>query len=188
MNASCTPSAGPLKVGKPAPDFCMKTTKDLDTLGSTATLADYAGKWLVLFFYPLDFTFVCPTEITALSERVAAFHKLDAEVLGVSTDSVHSHRAWIKTPRDQGGLGSIEFPLAADTTLAVSRNYGVLVEEEGIALRGLFIIDPEGVLRYSVVHDLNVGRSVDETLRVLQALQAGGLCPVNWKPGQTLLH
>lgn len=176
-----------LKVGKPAPDFRMKTTADLKGLKSTVSLADYKGKWLVLFFYPLDFTFVCPTEITALSDRAGAFRELDAEILGVSTDSVYSHRAWINTPRDQNGLGAIDFPLAADTTLSVSRDYGVLIEEEGIALRGLFIIGPDGNLRYAVVHDLNIGRSVDETLRVLEALQAGGLCPANWKPGQKLL-
>jgi peroxiredoxin 2/4 len=187
MNTTCT-STPALKVGKPAPHFQMKSTQDLETLSTTASLSDYAGKWLVLFFYPLDFTFVCPTEITALSDRATDFAALDTAILGVSTDSVHAHRAWIKTSRDQGGLGSISFPLAADTTLAVSRSYGVLIEEEGIALRGLFIIDPEGVLRYSVVHDLNVGRSVEETLRVLEGLQAGGLCPANWKPGQNLLR
>jgi peroxiredoxin (alkyl hydroperoxide reductase subunit C) len=130
---------------------------------------------------------VCPTEITALSDRADEFRGLGAEILGVSTDSVYSHRAWINTPRDQNGLGEIKFPLAADNTLAVSRDYGVLIDEEGIALRGLFIIDPDGILRYAVVHDLNIGRSVDETLRVLEALQAGGLCPANWKPGQKLL-
>lgn len=177
-----------LKVGQPAPDFRLGTTANLETLKSEATLADYKGKWLVLFFYPLDFTFVCPTEIVAMSERAAEFHDSGAEILGVSTDSVFSHRAWINTPRDQNGLGQLNFPLGGDTTLKVSRDYGVLIEEKGIALRGLFIIDPEGVLRYSVVHDLNIGRSVDETLRVLQALQAGGLCPVNWKRGQKLLN
>lgn len=108
-------------------------------------------------------------------------------MLGVSVDSVYSHRAWINTPRDQNGLGHVEFPLASDITKEVSRAYGVLVEEEGVALRGLFIIDPEGIVRYAVVHDMNVGRSVDETLRVLEALQQGGLCPANWKPGQALL-
>jgi peroxiredoxin (alkyl hydroperoxide reductase subunit C) len=178
----------PLKVGQKAPDFRMATTANLEKLDSEASLDSYKGKWLVLFFYPLDFTFVCPTEITAMSDRMADFRAADAEVLGVSTDSVYSHRAWIKTPRDQNGLGNLEFPLAADTTLKTSRDYGVLIEEKGIALRGLFIIDPEGVLRYSVVHDLNIGRSVEETLRVLQALQAGGLCPANWKPGEKLLN
>lgn len=174
-------------VGRPAPDFDMLSTKDLQKLDQRVRLADYRGKWLVLFFWPLDFTFVCPTEITAMNDRIQEFRDLDAEVLGVSVDSVYSHRAWINTPRDQNGLGHVEFPLASDITKEVSRAYGVLVEEEGVALRGLFIIDPEGIVRYAVVHDMNVGRSVDETLRVLEALQQGGLCPANWKPGQALL-
>lgn len=172
-------------VGKDAPDFKMLTTKDLEKLNHVATLDSYKGKWLALFFYPLDFTFVCPTEITAFNDRYQEFLDLDCEILGVSTDSVYSHRAWIKTPRDENGLGELSFPLAADITKEVSRAYDVLVEEEGIALRGLFLIDPEGVVRYQVVHDLNVGRNVDETLRVLEALQSGGLCAANWKPGQT---
>ncbi|MDI3327042.1 MAG: peroxiredoxin [Alicyclobacillaceae bacterium] len=174
-------------VGRPAPDFEMLSTKDLKTLKEKVRLSDYRGKWLVLFFYPLDFTFVCPTEITALSDRAQEFFDLGAEILGVSTDSVYSHRAWINTPRDQNGLGEIRFPLASDITKEVSRAYDVLVEEEGVALRGLFIIDPEGILRYQVVHDMNIGRSVDETLRVLEALQTGGLCPADWKPGQKTL-
>jgi peroxiredoxin (alkyl hydroperoxide reductase subunit C) len=174
-------------VGQKAPDFAMATTKDLEKLNHIATLNDYKGKWLLLFFYPLDFTFVCPTEITAFSDRAQEFADLDCEILGVSTDSVYSHRAWIKTPREQNGLGEIAFPLASDITKEVSRAYDVLVEEKGIALRGLFLIDPEGVLRYQVVHDLNVGRNVDETLRVLEALQSGGLCAANWKPGQAHL-
>lgn len=175
------------KVGQKAPDFLMKTTADLKTLKSTATLKDYEGKWLVLFFYPLDFTFVCPTEITALSDRYDEFLDLDAEVLGVSTDSVHSHRAWLQTPREKNGIEGVQFPIASDITKQVSYDYGVLIEEEGIALRGLFIIDPEGTLQYSVINNLNIGRSVDETLRVLNALQAGGLCPSDWRPGQALL-
>ena len=174
-------------VGKKAPDFSMATTKNLETLDHVAKLDNYKGKWLVLFFYPLDFTFVCPTEITAMSEEIDSFHKLNCEVLGVSTDSVHSHRAWIKTPVDQNGIGEIRYPLASDITKEVSRAYGVLIEEQGVALRGLFIIDPEGIVRYEVVHDLNIGRNVEEVLRVLQALQTGGLCPVNWEPGQAQL-
>jgi len=174
-------------VGKKAPDFKMATTKDLDNLNHVASLEDYKGKWLVLFFYPLDFTFVCPTEILAFNERYEEFKDLNCEILGVSTDSVYSHRAWIKTPREENGLGELKYPLASDITKEVSRNYGVLIEEEGVALRGLFIIDPEGVVRYQVVHHNNIGRNVDETLRVLEALQAGGLCPANWKPGQALL-
>ncbi len=174
-------------VGQPAPDFDMLSTKDLKTLEERVKLSDYKGKWLILFFYPADFTFVCPTEILALDERYQEFLDLDADVLGVSTDSVHSHRAWIKTPRDQNGIGDIQYPLAADFTKEVSARYDVLVED-GTAMRGLFIIDPEGILRYQVVHDGDVGRSVDETLRVLEALQAGGLCPANWKPGDPLLQ
>ncbi|HEY3369052.1 MAG TPA: peroxiredoxin [Symbiobacteriaceae bacterium] len=171
-------------VGTKAPDFAMLTTKNLETLDHAATLASYKGKWLVLFFYPLDFTFVCPTEITGFSEWAGEFAKLNAEILGVSTDSVYSHRAWIKTAKAEGGLGgSLNYPLASDITKQVSRDFGVLIEDRGIALRGLFVIDPEGVVKYQVVHDLNVGRSVDEVLRVLQALQSGGLCPMNWKPG-----
>jgi peroxiredoxin (alkyl hydroperoxide reductase subunit C) len=162
----------------------MPSTKNLDTLQEPVRLSDYRGKWLVLFFYPLDFTFVCPTEILAMDDRYEDFKDLGAEIVGVSTDSVYSHRAWINTPRDQNGLGGLRFPLASDITKRVSRSYGVLLEDEGIALRGLFIIDPEGKVRYQVVHELNVGRSVDETLRVLQALQTGELCGANWEPGQ----
>lgn len=174
-------------IGLPAPDFTMKTALGNGKEFGQASLSDYKGKWLVLFFYPLDFTFVCPTEIIALSDAVADFADLDAEVLGVSTDSVHSHKAWINTSRDQNGLGGLNYPLAADNLQTVAKAYGVLDENEGIAFRGLFIIDPEGVLKYQVVTDLNVGRSVDETLRVLQALQSGGLCAANWRPGQANL-
>ncbi|NEW07225.1 peroxiredoxin [Paenibacillus sp. SYP-B3998] len=170
-------------VGKQAPDFTMETaTGDGKEFGK-ASLSDYKGKWLVLFFYPLDFTFVCPTEITALSHAASQFKELDTEILGVSIDSIHTHKAWINTPINDNGLGKLEFPLAADITKSVARDYGVLIEEEGIALRGLFIIDPEGELKYEVVNHNDVGRSVEETLRVLQALQSGGLCPMNWKPG-----
>lgn len=176
-----------LLVGKQAPDFNMLSTKNLETLEERVTLSDYKGKWLILFFWPFDFTFVCPTEVTSFSDHVEEFHDLDCEVLGVSTDSVHTHRAWINTPRDQNGIGPVNFPLASDFNKETARAYGVLDEETGAAHRGLFIIDPEGILRYQVVTDMNVGRSVDETLRVLQALQAGGLCPANWKPGMKTL-
>ncbi|MDZ5609302.1 peroxiredoxin [Bacillus pseudomycoides] len=145
-------------------------------------------KWTVLFFYPMDFTFVCPTEIIALSDRYDEFEDLDAEVIGVSTDTIHTHLAWINTDRTKNGLGELKYPLAADTNHVVSRDYGVLLEEEGIALRGLFIISPEGELMYQVVHHNNIGREVDEVIRVLQALQTGGLCPANWKPGQATLN
>lgn len=175
------------KVGQKAPEFTMVTTKDIDNLDKIVKLSDYQGKWLVMFFYPLDFTFVCPTEIQGFNSKLEAFKQSGAEILGVSTDSVYSHRAWIKTSKSDNGLGGLNFPLASDITKKVSADYGVLIEEQGVALRGLFIIDPEGVLRYQVVSDLNVGRSVDETLRVLQALQTGGLCPIDWHPGDRTL-
>ena len=175
------------KVGTPAPDFTLPSTKNPDTLAEPVKLADYRGKWLIVFFWPYDFTFVCPTEIVAFSDRYDEFLELDCDIVGISVDSVHTHRAWMRTPRDQNGIGPVRYPLAGDFTKQVARAYGVLDEKSGAALRGLFIIDPEGTLRYQVVTDMNVGRSVDETLRVLQALQSGGLCPANWKPGQATL-
>lgn len=169
-------------VGKNAPCFSMNTALGNGEGFGKVTLEDYKGKWFIMFFYPLDFTFVCPTEITEYSKRYEEFKKEGAEILAVSVDSEHSHKAWIND-----GLGKINFPIASDMTKQVSRDYGILIEEEGIALRGLFIIDPEGVIRYSVIHDLNIGRSVDETLRVLRALKTGGLCPVDWEEGEELL-
>ena len=175
------------KVGQAAPDFEMPSTKNIEKLNENVQLDDYKGRWLVLLFYPLDFTFVCPTELTAFSDRYDDFEGIGAAVIGVSTDSVHSHRAWLKTPRDKGGVEGLRYPLASDITKSVARDYGVLIEDKGVALRGLFVIDPEGVLRYAVIHDLNVGRSADETLRVIQALQTGGLCQADWRPGQETL-
>ena len=175
------------KVGKPAPDFNLPSTKNMETLGESIKLSDYKGKWLILLFYPLDFTFVCPTELTAFSDRLEELNGIGAEVLGVSTDSVHSHRAWINTPRDKNGIEGLAYPLISDVGGKLAAQYNILVEEANIALRGLFIINPEGILQYAVVHDLNIGRSVDETLRVLQGLQTGGLCSADWKPGQANL-
>ncbi|WP_332698560.1 peroxiredoxin [Halalkalibacter lacteus] len=175
-------------VGKQAPRFEMDAVmpnKEFKKVSLEENMKN--GKWTVLFFYPMDFTFVCPTEITAMSERYGEFQDLDAEVIGVSTDTIHTHLAWINTDRQDNGLGDLHYPLAADTNHVVSREYGVLIEEEGIALRGLFIINPEGELMYQVVFHNNIGRDVNETLRVLQALQTGGLCPANWKPGQKTL-
>jgi peroxiredoxin 2/4 len=172
------------KVGQPAPDFDMPSTKNIDTLAENVKLSDYKGKWLILLFYPLDFTFVCPTELIRFSDRLEEFQGVGAEVIGISTDSVHSHRAWLKTPQDKNGIEGVKYPIASDVGGKLARAYNILVEESNIALRGLFIINPEGVLQYSVVHDLNIGRSVDETLRVLQGLQTGGLCGADWTPGQ----
>jgi alkyl hydroperoxide reductase subunit AhpC len=178
------------QVGLPAPEFKLPSTKNATSakdLGFEIALSDYKGKWLVFFFYPLDFTFVCPTEITALSDRYEEFTALGADILGASTDSVHSHFAWLNTPLDKNGIAGVKYPLVADYKKSTARAYGVLDEASGVAQRGLFIIDPEGVLRYMVVTNDNVGRSVDETLRVLQALQTGGLCAADWKPGKKLL-
>jgi len=173
------------KVGQPAPDF------SLDALVSTQqgkefkkiSLDDYRGKWLVLFFYPADFTFVCPTEIRGFNEAQDSFKKLNAEVLGASTDSKYSHLAWVQ----RGDLGKLSFPLLSDIRKEAARDYGCLDEKEGVALRALYIIDPQGVLQYQVVHNMDVGRSVEETLRVLEALQTGGLCPLGWKHGEKTL-
>jgi peroxiredoxin (alkyl hydroperoxide reductase subunit C) len=178
------------QVGLPAPQFKLPSTKNATSsrdLGFEVSLDDYDGKWLVFFFYPLDFTFVCPTEILALSDRYDEFTAVGADVLGASTDSVHSHFAWINTPRDKNGIANLRFPLVADYKKEIARAYDVLDEASGAAQRGLFIIDPDGILRYTTVTADNVGRSVDETLRVLQALQTGGLCAADWKPGKQLL-
>jgi peroxiredoxin 2/4 len=146
------------------------------------SLSDYKGKWIVLFFYPLDFTFVCPTEIKGFASAAQDLAAKNAIVLGASTDSAHSHKAWF-----QRDMPDVKFPVLADTAHKLSRQFGVLLDDEGIALRGTFIIDPEGVLRYQVVSALNIGRSVKETVRVISALQTGGLCPVEWEPGQETL-
>lgn len=178
------------KVGQPAPAFKLPSTKGATSaknLGAEISLSDFKGKWLIFFFYPLDFTFVCPTEILALSDRLSEFKDLDTDIIGASTDSVHSHFAWLNTPLNKNGIAGTKYPLVADFTKEVARAYGVLNEDTGAAQRGLFIIDPEGVLRYSVVTNDNVGRSVEETLRVLQALQNGGLCPAEWTPGKATL-
>ena len=163
-------------LGSPAPDFRMTTTKDLNTLEQEATLADYRGRWLVLFFYPADFTFVCPTEVLAFSKAVPAFAEHDAEVLGVSTDGIFSHVAWMEFH-----IGQLDFPLASDRTQEVSKAYGVL-DSAGQAARAVFVIDPEGVVRHEVIHDDRVGRSVNEILRVVSALQAPGRTFAEYSP------
>lgn len=169
---------------KPAPAFKGQAVVNQDF--KEIQLSDYKGKYLVLFFYPLDFTFVCPTEIIAFSDRIKEFKDLGAEVVGVSVDSHFSHLAWVNTPRKDGGLGKLDYPLLADLTKKISRDYGVLLEDAGIALRGLFIIDPKGVVRQITINDLPVGRSVDETLRLIKAFkftdEHGEVCPANWDP------
>ncbi len=174
-----------VKVGKAAPDFTAEAV--VDRQFRNVSLADYRGKYVVLFFYPLDFTFVCPTEITGFSDAAARFHELNAEIIGVSVDSKYSHLAWIETPRNKGGLGDLAYPLVSDITKQVSRDYEVLIEDAGVALRGLFIIDRDGIVRVQIVNDLGIGRNIDEVLRLLKALQYteehGEVCPANWQPG-----
>jgi len=172
-------------VQQPAPDFKAQAVMP-DGSFKEVSLADYKGKYVLLFFYPLDFTFVCPTEIIAFSDRAADFEKLDVRILGASIDSQFTHLAWRNTPRNQGGLGDIQFPLVADLSKDIARAYDVLLPD-GIALRGLFLIDKEGMVRHQVVNDLPLGRSVDEALRMVQALQYfeknGEVCPANWHEG-----
>ncbi|CAF0718737.1 unnamed protein product [Adineta steineri] len=178
------------KIGKPAPEF--KSTAVVDGNFKDISLKDYKGKYVVLFFYPLDFTFVCPTEIISFSDRIEEFRQINCEILACSTDSHFSHLAWVNTSRKQGGLGKMNIPLLADKNLDISTKYGVLKDDEGIAFRGLFIIDSNGILRQITINDLPVGRSVDETLRLVQAFQFtdkhGEVCPANWKPGKKTIN
>ncbi|XP_019881247.1 peroxiredoxin 1 [Aethina tumida] len=173
-------------LNKPAPEF--KGTAVVNGQFKEISLSDYKGQYVVLFFYPLDFTFVCPTEIIAFSDRAEEFKKIKTAVIAASTDSQFSHLAWVNTPRKQGGLGEMSIPLLADKSQKIAKDYGVLDEESGIPFRGLFIIDGKGLLRQVTINDLPVGRSVDETLRLVQAFQFtdehGEVCPAGWKPGQ----
>ena len=173
-------------VTKEAPDFTANAVMP-DNSFAELKLSSYRGKYVVLFFYPLDFTFVCPSEIIAFDAALAKFQKRNAQVIGVSVDSHYTHLAWKNTPRQQGGIGPIKYPLVSDLDKSISRNFGVLLEA-GIALRGLFLIDRQGVVRHALVNDLPIGRSVDEALRVLDALQFheehGEVCPANWRAGE----
>ncbi|MSN27185.1 MAG: redoxin domain-containing protein [Geobacter sp.] len=171
------------EIGSPAPLFTLDAVVNQEF--KKISLADYRGKWVVLFFYPGDFTFVCPTEIRGFNKSLAEFTKLNAAVLAASVDSKYSHMAWIKS----GALDKLEFPLLSDFSKQTARSYGVLDEVQSSARRGLFIIDPNGVVQHMLIHNDKVGRSVEETLRVLKALQTQELCPINWKPGdKTIKH
>jgi alkyl hydroperoxide reductase subunit AhpC len=164
-----------LQIGEMAPDFTLKGV--LAGKASDYSLQQLKGKWVVLFFYPADFTFVCPTEVTGFGKMAPGFRAEQAEVIGVSVDSIDSHRKWAEE------LGGIACPLLSDEDKAVSRLYGVLDEAEGVSMRATFIINPSGIVAYIVVSHANVGRSVEETLRVLKALRTERLCPSDWKPG-----
>lgn len=169
-----------------APDFTAIAVMPDNTFNETFSLSALRGKYVMLFFYPLDFTFVCPSEILAFNKAVDVFKEKKCEVVGVSTDSHFSHLAWKKTAINDGGIGNVQFPLVADLDKSIAKNYGVLLDM-GIALRGLFLIDKEGIIRHQVVNDLSLGRNVDEALRMLDALQFteehGDVCPANWNKG-----
>lgn len=173
-------------VGKKAPEFRAKAVIK-DKILEDFSLSDYLGKYVVFFFYPLDFTFVCPTELHAFSEKLKEFEKRGVQVIGCSIDSCFSHLAWLKTPKINGGIQGVSYPLVSDIHKTIAQQYEVLHEDEGIAYRGLFLIDREGIIRHQLVNDLALGRSVDEILRLIDALtfheQHGEVCPANWKAG-----
>ena len=173
-------------VAKQAPDFMATAVMGDDQFNSEFKLSSLRGKYVVLFFYPLDFTFVCPSEIIAFDQKLEEFQARDTEVVGVSVDSHYTHLAWKKTPVEKGGIGPIRYPLVADLNKEISRRYGVLFNEE-VALRGLFLVDREGVVRHVIVNDLPLGRSIDEALRMVDALrfhdERGEVCPANWREG-----
>ena len=175
-----------VQVTQPAPDFTATAVMPDNSFNETFSLSALQGKYVVLFFYPLDFTFVCPSEIIAFDKKLAEFKSRNCEVVGVSVDSHFSHWAWKNTPANKGGIGNIQYPLVADLTKNISRDYGVLIDDS-IALRGLFLIDKEGVVQHALINNLPLGRNVDEAIRVLDALQFteehGDVCPANWNKG-----
>lgn len=174
-------------VGKKAPEF-KATAVQGNKIIANFSLADYKGKYVILFFYPLDFTFVCPTELHAFDEKLKEFHKRNTEVVAVSVDSHFSHLAWLNTPKIKGGIEGVSYTIVSDIHKTISKDYGVLFEEGGIAFRGLFLIDKDGIVRHQVVNDLPLGRNVDEALRMVDALRYyetnGEVCPANWRQGQ----
>ncbi len=173
-------------VGNKAPNF--KAQAVIDGQFEEVSLDKYKGKWKVLFFYPLDFTFVCPTELIAFSEAEQKFQERNCQILACSVDSLFSHLKWTQTPRKEGGIGDIRYPIIADMNKTIARDYGVLLEEEGIALRGLFLIDPDNVVQQSTINNNSVGRSVNEVLRILKGYQYtaehGEVCPADWEEGK----
>lgn len=178
-----------LRVGKKAPNFSATAVYDQEF--APISLNNYLGQYVILFFYPLDFTFVCPTEITAFSDQCDRFREINAQILGISVDSEYSHLAWIQTDRASGGLGDVKYPLISDLKKNISQAYNVLTDD-GVALRGLFIIDREGIIQHAVINNLAFGRSVDETFRILQAIQhvqsyPDEVCPADWQPGEKTL-
>ena len=178
-------------IGKQAPFFKAKAIVNRQIVESFS-LEDLKGKYILFFFYPLDFTFVCPTELHAFQEKLSDFKALNAEVIGCSIDSWFSHLAWVNTPKSKGGIEGVEYPLVSDIHKTIARSYNVLKEDEGIAYRGLFLIDKQGIIRHQVINDLPLGRSVDEALRMLNSLiffeENGQVCPANWAPGAKAMN
>jgi len=175
-----------LLIGKKAPHFEAKAAIK-DRIQDCFSLSDFLGKYIVFFFYPLDFTFVCPTELHAFQDKSAEFEKRGAQLVGCSVDSWFSHHAWLAMPKNKGGIQGVSYPIVSDLSKNIAKNYGVLKEEEGIAYRGLFLIDKQGIVRHQLINDLPLGRSVDEALRMLDALifneKQGEVCPANWTQG-----
>jgi peroxiredoxin (alkyl hydroperoxide reductase subunit C) len=175
-------------VGKPAPDFELEGY--FNGQFNKYKLSDFRKKWIILLFYPLDFTFVCPTEVLNFSAAAEKLNKLNCQIFGISVDSTFVHKAWVETKREDGGLGgSLNYPLLSDLNKVAAQDYGILMEKEGVALRGLFLISPEGVIMHSTINSLSVGRSVDEAMRVLKAFQfvsthEGQVCPADWEEGR----
>lgn len=180
-----------LLVRKQAPDFKAQAVMG-DNSFQALNISDYKGKYVVLFFYPLDFTFVCPTEIIAFNQKLDSFRSKGAEVIGVSVDSEFTHLAWKNTPVEKGGIGNIQYPLVSDLGGKISKAYGVYAEEDSLALRGLFLIDKEGIIRHLLINDDALGRNVDEAIRLLDALkfseEHGQVCPANWHEGDEALN
>jgi peroxiredoxin (alkyl hydroperoxide reductase subunit C) len=174
-------------VGKKAPDFTASAVINGNQIVDYFKLSSFEGKYTVLFFYPLDFTFVCPTELHAFQEKLAVFEEKNTQVIGCSVDSKHTHFAWLNTPANKGGIQGITYPLVADLTKSIATNFDVLKEDEGVSYRGLFLIDKDGIIRHQLVNDLPLGRNVDEALRLVDALQFheenGEVCPANWNKG-----
>ncbi len=174
-------------VGKEAPNFTADAVVNGE-FKSNFRLSDFRGKYVLFYFYPLDFTFVCPTELHTFQEKLEEFRSLNCEVIACSVDSKHSHLAWLNTKKSEGGIEGIKYPLVADITKSIARDYDVLIPSSGIALRGSFLIDKEGIVRHQTINDLPLGRNIDEYLRLLEALQFteehGEVCPANWKKGE----
>ena len=174
-------------VGNRAPHFMAKAVVNNEIV-ENFSLQSFAGKYVVLFFYPLDFTFVCPTELHAFQDKLSEFEKRNAQLIGCSIDSCYSHYAWLNTPKERGGIQGVEYPLVSDLSKTIAQSYQVLKDEDGVAYRGLFILDTQGYIRHQLINDLPIGRSVDEVLRTLDAIifheKHGEVCPANWRVGE----